>query len=137
MNIIQYDDNFNAEELWALAKTIHETYPDFECLYIPKSVTIMENLNAEDLFAIIDKIWVALEKIKEERPEEYKEAYDNRVATIRDKQWKEVIKSKMKHIIEEIVKIVVCDRETGEVLMEGKPTTQPISITIINENNEQ
>lgn len=92
MNVIQYDDNFNAEDLWALVKTIHETYPDFECLYIPKSVTLMENLNAEDLFAIIDRIWVALEKIKEERPEEYKKAHDNRMITIRDKQWKEVIK---------------------------------------------
>jgi hypothetical protein len=91
MNIIQYDDSFNAEDLWALAKTIHETYPNFECLYIPKSVSIMENLNAEDLFAIIDKIWVALEKIREERPEEYGKAYDNRLATIRDKQWKEAI----------------------------------------------
>lgn len=91
MNIIQYDDSFSAEDLWALAKTIHETYPDFECLYIPKSVTLMEKLSAEDLFVIIDKIWVTLEKIKEERPEEYRKAYDNRVAVIRDKQWKEAI----------------------------------------------
>ena len=42
----------------------------------------------------------------------------------------------MKHIIEEIVKIVVCDNETGEVIMEGKPTTQPIRMTVIYENNE-
>jgi hypothetical protein len=91
MNIIQYDDSFNAEDLWALAKTIHETYPDFECLYVPKSVSLMEKLNAEDLFAIGDKIWVALEKIREERPEEYEKAYNNRLVVIRDKQWKEAM----------------------------------------------
>ena len=91
MNVIQFDDNLSAEDLWALVKTIHETYPDFECLYIPKSVTLMENLNAEDLFNISDKIWVALEKIREERPEEYRQAYNNRMAAIRDKQWKEAM----------------------------------------------
>lgn len=91
MNVIQYDENLNAEDLWALAKTIHETCPDFECLYIPKSVTLMENLNAEDLFYLSDKIWVALEKIREERPEEYRQAYNNRMAAIRDKQWKEAM----------------------------------------------
>ena len=92
MNIIQYDDTFNSNEVWALAKTIHEMYPDFECLYIPKSITVMENLDAEGLFAIVDKIWVALEKIKKERPEEYKRAHNNRLAVIRDQQWKEVVK---------------------------------------------
>lgn len=91
MNIIQYDDTFSCDELWALAKTIHETYPDFECLYIPKSITVMENIGAEDLYALVDKIWVALEKIREERPEEYRKAYDNRLAIIRDKQWKEAM----------------------------------------------
>jgi hypothetical protein len=34
---------------------------------------------------------VALENIREERPEEYKEAYNNRMVTIRDKQWREAI----------------------------------------------
>ena len=92
MNIIQYDDTFSANELWALAKTIHETYPDFECLYIPKSITIMENVDAEDLFAIADKIAIALDKIKIERPEEYEKAYDNRMVIHRDEQWKKVIK---------------------------------------------
>ncbi len=92
MNIIQYDDTFSCDELWALAKTIHETYPDFECLYIPKSITVMENADAEDLFAIADKIAIALDKIREERPEEYKKAYNNRMVIHRDEQWKKVIK---------------------------------------------
>jgi hypothetical protein len=51
----------------------------------------MENLSAEDLFVIIDRISVALEKIRKERPEEYREAYDNRLAVIRDEQWKEAM----------------------------------------------
>ena len=38
--------------------------------------------------------------------------------------------------IKEIDKIIIYDKETGEVLMECKPTTQPISMTIINENDE-
>ena len=42
----------------------------------------------------------------------------------------------MEYEIKEIVKIVVCDKKTGEVLMEGEPTTQPISMTVINENDE-
>ena len=38
--------------------------------------------------------------------------------------------------IKEIDKIIIYDKETGEVLMECQPTTQPISMTVINENNE-
>lgn len=92
MNIIQYDDTFSSDDLWALAKTIHETFPDFECLYIPKSITVMENVDAEDLFAIADKIAIALDNIKIERPEEYEKAYNNRMVIHRDKQWRKVIK---------------------------------------------
>lgn len=40
----------------------------------------------------------------------------------------------MKYEIKEIVKIVVRDKKTGEVLMEGKPTTQPITIAITSGN---
>lgn len=92
MNIIQYDDTFSSDDLWSLAKTIHETFPDFECLYIPKSITVMENVGAEDLFAIADKIAIALDNIKIERPEEYEKAYNNRMVIHRDEQWRKVIK---------------------------------------------
>ena len=42
-----------------------------------------------------------------------------------------------RHEIKEIVKIVVCDKNTGEVLLEGKPTTQPIRMSITNKNKNQ
>ena len=48
-------------------------------------------------FDIGDKIGVALEKIKKERPEEYEKAYNNRMVILRDKQWKEVIKQQNKN----------------------------------------
>lgn len=39
--------------------------------------------------------------------------------------------------IKEIAKIVVYDKETGKVLMECEPTTQPLTMTITNENEEK
>lgn len=58
----------------------------------PTVTQLLINIPAEDLFYIGDKIGVALEKIKEERPEEYEKAYNNRMVILRDKQWKEIIK---------------------------------------------
>lgn len=92
MNILYYDDKIPLDAVYDIWKSIKTKLPEEELLALPRSTQLLINIPAEDLFNIGDKISVALEKIKEERPEEYKEAYDNRVATIRDKQWKEVIK---------------------------------------------
>ena len=43
----------------------------------------------------------------------------------------------MKHIIKEIAKIVLYDKKTGQVILEAKPTTQPITMTITNKNEEK
>ena len=92
MNILYYDDKIPLDEIYDIWQSIKANLPEEELLALPSSTQLLINIPAEDLFNIGDKIWVALEKIREERPEEYKEAYDNRVATIRDNQWKEVIK---------------------------------------------
>lgn len=92
MNILYYDDKIPLDAVYDIWKSIKTSLPEEELLALPSSTQLLINVPAEELFNIGDKISVALEKIREERPEEYKEAYDNRVATIRDKQWKEVIK---------------------------------------------
>ena len=92
MNILYYDENITYEHLNALWLHIKEKYPEDTLLFLPNSVQLLINVSAERLFDVGDKIGVALEKIKEERPEEYEKAYNNRMITIRDEQWKEVVK---------------------------------------------
>lgn len=41
-----------------------------------------------------------------------------------------------KHEIKEIVKIVLYDKKTGKVILEAKPTTQPIRMSVTNKNQE-
>jgi hypothetical protein len=91
MNILYYDDKIPLEEIYDIWKGIRAKLPEEELLALPSSTQLLINVSAEELFNIGDKISVALEKIREERPEEYKEAYNNRMVTIRDKQWREVI----------------------------------------------
>lgn len=91
MNILYYDDKLPLDEIYDIWRGIKANFPEEELLALPNSTQLLINIPAEDLFAIADKIWVALEKIREERPEEYKEAYENRMVTIRDKQWKEAM----------------------------------------------
>ena len=95
MNILYYDDKIPLEEIYDIWKNIKAKMPEEELLALPSSTQLLINVPAEDLFNIGDKIGVALEKIKEERPEEYEKAYNNRMATIRDKQWKEVVKKQI------------------------------------------
>ena len=95
MNILYYDENISYEYLNDLWSHLKDKYPEGTLLFLPNSVRLLINVSAEQLFDIGDKIGVALEKIKEERPEEYEKAYNNRMATIRDKQWKEVVKKQI------------------------------------------
>lgn len=91
MNILYYDKNISYEDLNDLWDYIKDKCEDDTLLFLPNSVQLLTNASAEELFNIADKIVVALEKIKQERPEEYKKAYDNRMIVVRDQQWKEVI----------------------------------------------
>ena len=96
MNILYYDKNMSYEDLNDLWTHLKDKYPEDTLLFLPNSVQLLIDVSAEQLFDVGDKIGVALEKIKEERPEEYEKAYNNRMATIRDKQWKEIIKKQIK-----------------------------------------
>ena len=91
MNILYYDENISYEYLDDLWNHLKDKYPEGTLLFLPNSVRLLIDASAEQLLNISDQIWVALEKIREERPEEYKKAYDNRLAVIRDKQWKEAM----------------------------------------------
>ena len=91
MNILYYDDTLPLDVIYDIWQSIKINLPEEELLALPNSTQLLINIPAEDLFNIGDKIWVALEKIREERPEEYQQAYNNRMATIRDKQWKEAM----------------------------------------------
>lgn len=91
MNILYYDKNMNYEHLNDLWNHLKDKYPEDTLLFLPNSVQLLIDATAEQLFDIGDKIWAALEKIKEERPEEYRKAYNNRLAVIRDKRWKEAM----------------------------------------------
>ena len=91
MNILYYDKNMSYEHLNDLWLHLKEKYPEGTLLFLPNSVQLLIDASAEQLFDIGDKISVALAKIKEERPEEYEQAYNNRMITIRDKQWNEAV----------------------------------------------
>ena len=90
MTVIKYDENVNIHDLIEIGEAMRDR--GYDVIAVPSSVDLMVEATAEMLFGISDQIWVALEKIREERPEEYKKAYNNRMVTIRDKQWKKAIK---------------------------------------------
>lgn len=96
MNVIQFDNTISLEVLQAFFSKIKEEHPDIECIVVPKGIDFMADIGAETLFSFMDNIAVALEKIKQERPEEYKAAYNNRMIMVRDQQWKEAIKKQNK-----------------------------------------
>ena len=91
MNILYYDESTPADYLYDLWENLKPRFPEGELLFLPSSVKLLMDVSAEELFSAGDQIWVALEKIREERPEEYRKAHDNRLAVIRDKQWKEAM----------------------------------------------
>jgi hypothetical protein len=92
MNILYYDENISYEHLNDLWSHLKDKYPEDTLLFLPNSVRLLTDASAEQLFDIADKIAIALDKIKEERPEEYEKAYNNRMVIHRDEQWRKVIK---------------------------------------------
>jgi hypothetical protein len=92
MNILYYDENIGYEYLSDLWNHLKDKYPEGTLLFLPNSVRLLTDASAEQLFDIADKIAIALDKIKEERPEEYEKAYNNRMVIHRDEQWRKVIK---------------------------------------------
>lgn len=115
MNILYYDKSTPTYDLYQLWESMRPLFPEGDLLLLPNNVQLLADVSAEELFNVGDKIAVALEKIKEERPEEYKEAYNNRMIIIRDKQWKEAINKANKK-----KEKVVCDDCTAKSWCDDK-----------------
>ena len=92
MNILYYDESTPADYLYDLWENLKPRFPEGELLFLPNSVKLFIDASAEELFSVGDQIWAALEKIKEERPDEYEKAHNNRMIVLRDEQWKKTIK---------------------------------------------
>lgn len=90
MNIFYFDDSIPMNELCDIYQPLKEKFGD-NIIALPSSTQLMIDVPAETLFDIQCKIAVALEKVKEERPEEYQHAYNNMYVHLRDKQWKKMI----------------------------------------------
>ena len=73
MNILYYDaDKITYEQLCDIAKFVDNELG--ETIYLPNSTHLLVKANACVLIHVMEQICNALEKIKEERPEEYKQA---------------------------------------------------------------
>lgn len=73
MNILYYEaDKIKYEQLSDIAKFINKELG--ETIFLPNSTYLLANVNAYELIHAMEQLCNALEKIKEERPEEYKQA---------------------------------------------------------------
>ena len=72
MNILYYDaDKIKYEQLYDVAKFVNSELG--ETVFLPNSTHLLINANACELIHVMEQVCDALEKIKEERPEEYKQ----------------------------------------------------------------
>jgi hypothetical protein len=73
MNILYYDaDKIKYEQLCDIAKFVNNELG--ETIFLPNSTHLLINANACELIHVMEQLCDALEKIKEERPEEYQKA---------------------------------------------------------------
>lgn len=73
MNLFYYDTKYDYETLCEVCQVLKEEL-NAEVIAIPKDCQFIVDASAEDLFSLADKIVAALQIIKEERPEEFKQA---------------------------------------------------------------
>ena len=106
MNILYYDEKMSPNDLLPLWETMKPMFPDGELLFLPNSVQLLTNASADTLFDIQEKIVIALDRIRAERPSEYQRAHTDRMWHYRDKQWKEAINKANK---KEKKKKSICD----------------------------
>ena len=104
MNILYYNEETPLELLPQIVRALREKL-DAETIAIPNSTHLLINANAEELFALMDKTIVALDIIKEERPEEYKAAARHR--------YRERIHKAFQKILSEDKKKCLCDNCTA------------------------
>lgn len=73
MNILYYEaGKINYEQLCDIVKFVNRELGETICL--PNSTHLLVDANACELIHVMEQLCDALEKIKEERPEEYKQA---------------------------------------------------------------
>ena len=73
MNILYYEaDKIKYGELYEISKFVNRELGETICL--PNSTHLLVNANACELIHAMEQLANALEKIKEERPEEYQQA---------------------------------------------------------------
>ena len=73
MNILYYEaDKIKCDQLCNIAKFVNNELG--ETIFLPNSTHLLINANACELIRAMEQLCDALEKIKEERPEEYKQA---------------------------------------------------------------
>ena len=73
MNILYYDaDKTTYDKLCNISKFVNNELG--ETIFLPNSTHLLINANACELIHVMEQLCDALEKIKEERPEEYQRA---------------------------------------------------------------
>lgn len=73
MNILYYEeDKIKYDQLCDIAKFVNNELG--ETIFLPNSTHLLINANACELIHVMEQLCNALEKIKEERPEEYEQA---------------------------------------------------------------
>jgi hypothetical protein len=86
MNILYYDaDKIKYDQLCEMAKFINNEFG--ETVFLPNSTHLLIKANACELIHVMEQLADALEKIKEEHPEEYKQAKE--ISTV--ETWKRII----------------------------------------------
>ena len=89
MNILYYDaDKIQYEQLCDIAKFINNELD--ETIFLPKSTYLLVNANACEIIHAMEQLCNALAKIKEERPEEYRQAKE--MSTV--ETWKRIMERK-------------------------------------------
>lgn len=73
MNILYYEaDKIKYDQLYNISKFVNNELG--ETIFLPNSTHLLVNANACELIHAMEQLADALEKIKEERPEEYQRA---------------------------------------------------------------
>ena len=91
MNILYYEANrIKYDELYNISKFVNDKLG--ETIFLPNSTHLLVNANACELIHAMEQLCNALEKIKEERPEEYQRAKE--ISTV--ETYKRIIEKNLK-----------------------------------------
>ena len=89
MNILYYEaDKINFKQLCDVAEVVNNELG--ETIVLPNSTHLLVSANAYELIRVMEQLCNALEKIKEERPEEYQQAKE--MSTV--ETWRRIMERK-------------------------------------------